>query len=563
VNIYVNGKQVSLSQRDFISQGGEGKVFGKNKTVYKIYQDLAKMIPEEKIKELQTLDRDNILNPQSVIRDKKSVPIGFTMTWAKNTIPICKLFSNTFRATAGITNEICIDAAQILQDTTQFIHSKKILIVDFNEFNFMVNTSAYQMPYFIDVDSYQTQTYPATAIMPSIKDWTQPKTFSELTDWYSFAIIACQLFVGIHPYKGKHKKFKRNDMQGRCKAHISIFNSAVTIPKNVRDFGNIPDRYMDWFLEVFEEGKRTQPPTSGGKVGIIKTKFVVITSTHNFKIELVHEYESKIIHHRMQFGRLITKTEQKIYLNRDDINVSTDVDVVYTPKNLKPILIKVEKGKLQLKALEGTINILSFDAVDKMVIDNTIYVRTHDSLVELGCTEVSKGSIFSIKNKWGIMPNSTELFDSVVYQNILGKSYLTIPIPELSQMRNIEVSELDGYRVLDAKYDGMICVLYCHKGSSYYRFVLKFDNKFSYVCRITHDVDVAPVNFVTLESGACILITDDGTMEMFSNDPKSVTVNTIKDPDLDPEMMLCKNGTAVRFYRDNKLYSIKTRRKIK
>ena len=48
------------------------------------------------------------------------------------------------------------------------------------------------------VDSYQTAHYPATAIMPSVRDWKVPlHDFSELSDWFSFAIVSFQVFLGF------------------------------------------------------------------------------------------------------------------------------------------------------------------------------------------------------------------------------------------------------------------------------------------------------------------------------------------------------------------------------
>ena len=107
----IRGKgSVSLTQRDFVSQGGEGKVFGKNNLIYKIYDDpKKKMIPEGKIEELSTLDKSNILNPQDIIIDKSNRPVGFTMDWVKNSVALCKIFTNTFRGENDITEEGIID----------------------------------------------------------------------------------------------------------------------------------------------------------------------------------------------------------------------------------------------------------------------------------------------------------------------------------------------------------------------------------------------------------------------------------------------------------------------
>lgn len=552
------GKKVTLSQNDFISQGGEGKVFGKGGIIYKIYDDpIKKMIPLKKIEELKKLNRDNILNPLDVVMDVKNVNIGFTMKWIKKTIPLCKLFSNSFRNDNLITNEIIIEIVQLLKETTHFIHSNGCLVVDGNEFNYLVSTD-FKIPFFIDVDSYQTKTFPATAIMPSIRDWSNPHSFSELTDWYSFAIIAFQLFIGIHPYKGKHPEYKKVDIKTRCEKKISIFNPNVTIPPTVRDFDNIPSYYMDWFIDLFEKGKRTPPPSETGLVKAVKTKIITITSSNNFEITLIQEFEGNITSHKIVYGREITKTAEYIYLNDTKYKITPNVDVIYSDNNFIPIFVKIEEGELKLKPVGANLNGKALIASEeKTIVGNVLYVKNEEKLIEMKTFDNEKGVTISHSKIWSIMPNSSEIFDGVIYQNILGRSYLTILLPEISGFMNIDIPELSGYKVLDAKYDNMVCVLYAHKGSVYSRFVFKFSKTFTYSCRETKDVDFSNVNFVSLETGICVLITDEGIMELFSIDPLSQTVKTIKDSQIDSDMILCKKGTSLRFFKGNKLYDIK------
>ena len=208
--------KVDLSEnKDFKTQGGEGKIYIKNNVVYKIYIDYTKTIKKEKIKELSVLQHKNIIKPDNIIwtNQKKNKMIGYTMKYIENTEPLCKYFTNSFQNANNITSKNILELVYRLQETIHYIHTNKILIVDGNEFNYLV-TNKTQMPYFIDVDSYQTPSFPATAIMPSIRDW-HTKGFNELSDWYSFAIIACQLFIGIHPYKGTHPNFSKKDLESR------------------------------------------------------------------------------------------------------------------------------------------------------------------------------------------------------------------------------------------------------------------------------------------------------------------------------------------------------------
>ena len=93
----IQGKgEIQVNQNDFISEGGEGKVYGVGNQILKIYSDLKKMIPYSKIQELQNLNRPNILIPKDVVLLKNQV-VGFTMDYIKSTVALCKLFTNDFR----------------------------------------------------------------------------------------------------------------------------------------------------------------------------------------------------------------------------------------------------------------------------------------------------------------------------------------------------------------------------------------------------------------------------------------------------------------------------------
>lgn len=560
---FVRGKgSVDLGQSSFIAKGGEGQIFGKGNTIYKIYEDLKKMIPEAKIYELQVLDRPNILVPKDIIMNKKNVIVGFTMDRVKDTVVLCKLFTNTFRDENDITNDSTIELVQNIRETIHFIHSKNCLIVDGNELNYLVDTEKFTTPYLIDVNSYQTPSFPATALMPSIRDWTS-KTFSELTDWYGFAVVACQLFIGTHPYKGKHPDFKKGDLKARTENHISIFNPKVTIPDAVRDFGNIPSNYMDWFLDLFEKGQRTFPPTDSGTTTAIKTKIIVISSTNNFDIRLIGSFQDDIIFHREVAGRNITKTKKQIYVNNNGMSVSSKVDIVLTPQNLVPIRVKVEKGILKLKEPGGIFGQAEIRANEVFIINNALYARHEGDVYELVFVESTNKISALVKSMWKVAPFSGEVFDGVIFQSLLGEPYITVPIPRPghpSLVYTDYIEELEGYKIIDAKHDNRVCMLIGHKENMYSRIILKFNKDYSkHTCRIVSDVDYNDINFVTLDSGVVVSIVEDGTMEVFSNDPFGNTIKTIKDPEINLGMRLCKHGTQLRFFKRNELYSVKMR----
>jgi hypothetical protein len=561
---FIRGKsEVILTQNNFVSKGGEGSVFKKGQTSYKIYEDPKKMIPESKIKELQLIKPKNVIKPNNIILDQKNLVVGFTMDWVDG-VPLCKLFTNDFRNRKGITEDSTLELVENIKLTIHEIHKAKCLEVDGNEFNYLVDNKKFNLPFFIDVNSYQTPSFPATAIMPSIRDWSS-KTFSELTDWFSFAIIACQLFIGLHPFKGRHPDYKKNDIKARMLDNISIFNNKVNVPSPTRNFSLIPSRYMEWFNELFNKGKRTVPPELPGTIVVAQVKVSLIKSTNNFEISFIKDFGDEILFHSVVLGTPITKTKNKIFIGNRDYRVEQETEILFTSRDLTPILVKIDQEKIKLKSLDNTkqVSAPDLDCQDLMIINNTLYIRNNGSLVELDFNERSGIIKIPIKNNWKIMPNSSIIFSGVVYQSVLGKPYLVIPIPKVSGLSSCivkEVPELEDHNIIEAKHDLGVCVLITHKEGIYYRIVLKFDKEYNkYSCRFIKDITIPLVNFVTLENGIVILMNDD-ILEIFSKDLTKSDVKAFDDPDIDSTMKLCKDGVEVRFFKENKLYKIKMKK---
>jgi serine/threonine protein kinase len=217
---------ITFDKKSFVASGGEGSVYVKGQTAYKLYNDPSKMMAAGKIQELSAITDPNIIRPQNIILGKNDRAVGYTMRYIPDAYALVQLFTKAFRQRQGLSHEMVQKLVQKLRALVSHVHGHKILIVDLNEMNFLVN-KGFDEIFAIDTDSYQTPSYPATAIMDSIRD-RHAKNFTELTDWFSFGVISFQMFIGIHPYKGKHPKVK--DMDDRMMKNISIFNGDVRIP---------------------------------------------------------------------------------------------------------------------------------------------------------------------------------------------------------------------------------------------------------------------------------------------------------------------------------------------
>jgi len=560
--VYDNGKKISLTQNDFITKGGEGEVYGKGSSIYKIYHDRSKMIANGKILELKNITDSKVIVPLNILSNSRQVDVGFTMDWIKKTISICKLFTNDFRNMNNISDKMAIDLINVLRNVINNIHSKKCLIVDLNELNILVDTK-FQCPYFIDVDSYQTPSYPATAIMPYVKDH-QTKGFNENTDWFSFAILTCQLLIGIHPYKGKHSQYNKKELIKRMKENASIFGSNIRLPSAVRDFNVIPDTYLEWFQRLFENGVREAPPENMGKlipiVGVVK----VISSVEKFIVKEIMnlDFSENILYYKRYENKNIVKGSSKIQINKKEHTLSsTKTELVIEENTQMPIFVHIDKGILSItNELNLPQDSIQLRADDMMVVGNSVFLQYNNMLSEVRFKILNNTLIKTVRSYWNIMPNSSEMFSGLVYQSILGKPYLMIPVPtkKSTQCHVIPISELEDYKIIEAKHDSQVVQIICFKDGMYDRVTIVFSEKYdNYSLRTTKDVDYKYNNFIVLENGVVASIVEDGQMEIYFNNLNNTRIRVVDSKDIRTSMLLMKDGITVLFAEGTKLYSMK------
>ena len=558
MTLRVNGQVITLTDRDFKCKGGEANLYIKNGIAYKVCHTPSIMIPEAKVKELQNLDSPLIIRPVDYIFDDDKL-VGFTMKALDATcVPLVKLFTNSFRDANNITNDHVIALNENIKHETYDIHNRNILIVDGNELNYMVDDD-FVTPYFIDVNSWQTPSFPATAIMPSIRDYAT-KGFSILTDWFSFSIVSFQLFIGIHPFRGIADGFKKKDLAGRIKANVSVLNPKVKVPDAARDFSLIPSAYMDWYFKLFEKGERIPPPALPGTAGETQVKIILIQSTNSFEIREIKEYPDEVLYYGNFFGNSITKTKKQIYINRTDYNVSQGVEVVYVMPEMVPMFVKIEDKHVELKSLDSnyTVKPVNIKCSQLMINNNILYLKNRGKLVEMHFEVFGNTIIPTPKKVWKTEEQSSEMFSGVVAQSVLGDAFLVIPYD--GKCKNVKTPELDDYRIIDAKYENGVCVVIGHKDGQYDKLIFKFDAGSKYSFRVIEDVDYLPINFVALDNGLCIMINEDDSVEIFLNRLDKDNVKRIEDPEIHSTMKLTKDGVSAMFIKGNKVFSIKTKK---
>jgi hypothetical protein len=444
-----------------------------------------------------------------------------------------------------------------LQALVSGVHSANCLIVDLNEMNFLL-APGLQDIYGIDVASYQTPHYRATALMESVRDrHGKPGTFTEGTDWFAFGILSFQMFVGIHPYKGKHPVVKGLDE--RMTKNISVLHKDVGIPQSCYPINAIPKNYLDWFTAVFEKGDRSAPP-SGIQMVVVPVTMTQVTGSSLLSIQEIGSFDGIIMDLWEKLGSLVVVTDQSIYYNGrvTTNNVQGITAAVGFTRSGKPITANSHRGfvltdqvaKKEVPCVLSTNEVMSYNG--------TIYAKIGDKIVMLTLTEIGENNVIVAGSTLAanVLEHATRLYSGVALQNLLGATFASF-FPSPGSHYQVRIPELDAVKALYAKFDsGVLMVVGALKGV-YNRYIFRFDESFSsYDMRVIADISPAELNFVTLDSGLCVSLTEDETLEMFSASKDSKKSRVVTDPVLNGDMRLYKKGGKVVFTKGDKLFSL-------
>jgi hypothetical protein len=389
--------------------------------------------------------------------------------------------------------------------------------------------------------------------MDSVKDWHANGNWTEGSDWFSWAVISFQLFTGIHPYKGKYKPVRR--MPDRMQKNISVFNKDVRVPKTVPDFGVIPEAYRDWYHAVFDKGLRVPPPSGRHKVGVMPSARA-ISSSGGLAIKLYEAFATEVNWFKMINGSPIAETTEGLVYKKKVIPELKGSVVGETPRGVV-VAASLMNGKVEIRRVDNLQLIKSdIEATNIMGHDNRIYVQYSSQISEIVFLEVG-GEIVPTANLLStVLPNATKFFPGVAIQDMLGSWYATL-FPNQGESYEVQMRELVGYKVIDAKADGRVLVVVATKKGRYDQFVFKFDKRYmSYKCTVEKDVTYAGVNFIALDTGVCAMINDEEDLILFAASPKHDAMKKICSDSVSHDLKLCKKPGKVLGIHGRKVYEI-------
>lgn len=554
------GLALTLTDRDYVAAGGEAAVFKKDNIAYRIYHKPTDMIPLDKIKELMLVTSPNVNKPLDIIYEPKtSLPLGFTMEFLEKTHPLCKLFTGSFKDDNGIDPMMTAALVKKLQSTVSEVHKDRFLIVDLNEMNVLVSDD-FTTPYFIDVGSWQTPSFPATAIMESIRDpLVKNMKFTEGSDWFSWSILAFQLYTHVHPYKGRHPNYKLSEWRRRMDDGVSVFANGATVPSFCNSFSVIPKRHLDWFKAVYTKNERSEPPLPDSTAAVaLPPQVVTLRTSSRFTISEVHNYGTDIISVHYLYGVEYTITKKGIYINRGNHKFPL------TAKNPKEMVCESDTPNSPVFAYSDGGNDMVFrtgySVIGDAAINNgyfyrngAIYTVAHGTMVENTFTTMGSNIGLRATVVENVSELTTKVFDGLVLQDLFGKAWLSVPYDK-GRCLSKHIKEMDGFRILDAKGVKNFCVVVGEKKGKYHRFIIIFDSEYrQYTVREVPDINYDGINFTVSPGGVGVLLSNDSEVELFRD---NTNINVITDPPFDAKMKLFCAPDGVHFINGTSIFKV-------
>jgi hypothetical protein len=556
------GGEVRLAGADFKAQGGEGSIYVKGARAYKIYTDARRAIPPAKIRELSALTLPNIIRPLEALLDAGGRPVGYSMSAVGRSYALCQLFPRAFRQRNNLTPETTLRLVRQLQEGVSHIHSKGLLVVDLNEMNFLV-AEDFSAVYFIDVDSYQTPRFPASALMESVRD-RHARGFSPGSDWFSFAVVSFQTFVGIHPYKGHYPPMQgladRGQMlDARMRANVSVLRPEVNVPAACLPFSVIPTAYLDWYRAVFDEGKRLPPPDDARPaVALAAPSPSSCAGSSLFEVVEVREFDDEVVRH----DGLITVTRSSVHFGGEKFaKPRADALVVLTPRQRHVVAAHVAGGAPLLRDLTAGRDLPLPVGVEEMALcDGGLYVKQGENVFAVEFLELGGGVSPGVRVAANVMMKSTRMFEGLAVQNLLGTHYVSIFLAP-GVCHQVRLFELDGYQLLDARLCRNVLLAVGARGGRYDRLVFRFADDFgSYDSRVEKGVSSTDLNFTVLDTGVVLHLTDEGALEIFPRRKGATDRRTFRDPAVAADMRLFHVGAQAYLARGPRLYKFTMRR---
>lgn len=567
-----------LRPSNHVATGGEGSVYVLGDTAIKIYQDPKRKMAwnrvREKISFFQKHNHPYVVAPQGVVTTDSGDPLGYYMPYVRdgdhggNAEAVARVFTNDGRTRMGLADVDSSTLVERMREIVMFAHANDAITVDANELGYFVVPHATKgpEPRMIDVDSWVIggQRPSVLPIMPSIRDWHSASPFGEMQDWFAWAVVTFQVYVGLHPYKGTLDGYTSKDLELRMKENASVFAPKVRLNRAVRDFAVVPDLLLEWYEATFQHGERSQPPSpldkkkrarraltmrvvtaSGGGALVFKKLYGEVDDP------VVRVYACGVV--LLKSGALVDlATKRTIGTQRSGdcevVNVQGGWLVACGGGGRKMTCTFVHGVSLKEESLP-----VAFAGYRFVRFDNRLFVVTDKGLSELTVRMFAK-PVLSVGQTWGAMVNGTRWFDGVGIQDAFGATYFIAPFGA-DACAHVRVPELDGLRAVAGKAgDRFVAVVGVDAQGQLHKVEITLSKDYRSYTVWQRDVDSLELNMAMIPTGVCVTVVEDGRLSVFV--PANGTVKNIQDKDIATDMTLANWGDNVVYLRNGVVWSL-------
>jgi hypothetical protein len=404
-----SGKRVRLSAHAFVAAGGEGSIYARGDVAYKIYDDPARAIAAGKIAELARIAHPAVLTPRELLHSEDGgAPIGYAMKFLPSAWTLAELVPSAFWKRHGLGPADAQAIAVRLHDAIAAVHAAGCCVGDLSAANVLVERGSLR-PHLVDTDSFQTPRFSATAITPEIRDpRARGGRFDAGSDWFAFAVLAFELFTGLHPFKGRHPTVK--GMTARMDAGISALQDEVRKPAAWRGLSGVPAAWVEWFRAVLEGSTRAAP-----------TFTFATTTPSSVGLEVV--------------GRLLDGSSLSVCIDRAAgvVRLSGTRAVVPAAISIVPVAMIVHRGHVILHVDDRLVRL------DPVVVGERVFV---------GMVPIAS-----------VMPHATRLWPGLAISDVVGRAHAHL-FDANAGVRTVRVPALDGAALVEAAYeDGKIALV--------------------------------------------------------------------------------------------------------
>jgi hypothetical protein len=560
---------VTLQPSQYLAAGGEAEIYVNGSMVYKLYHDPAhKQLPLGKMKELSVITNPQVVIPKELIFDPKDgKPLGYTTRYVDDVEPLLKLFTKTFKDDNNVDFQMINRLVKEIQVVVNDVHAAQCLVVDLNELNILAELKpSTVIPWFIDTDSYSTPSFKATAIMDSVRD-RRVTTYDKSgtmhynpdigSDWFSWSVLAFWLYTNIHPYRGRHAKYKPNEKAKQMDDGISVFHPGVGVPPCVNDFKVIPARHLDYFKRVFLNGERGVPPLPDSSAPLlVPTQIITIQGTDKLKVEQIAAYADNILAVTSIMGVYYVATKTHIYANTKEIGRHAAKKILLVSASDGTLVTAQQSlsNKIEFRILTQSDPVGTAQSNEMFARNNAFYTISKGKLVESSFTAFGNKMVHRVKEVENVSTTSAKMYNGCVIQDLLGKIYLTLPY-KLGSCFSKHIPQLDGYRIVDAKAERNIVVVVGEKKGQFDRIIIIFNKAYD-ICDVRKVDNIAydTINFTVMDNGLCVLLASDNELELFAT---AAQAETLTDPPFDATMRLFATSDGIFFVNGNSFHQLK------